>query len=200
MTERTPFDDALGARLTGLASAAGLDEGAVPAAARAGTLADTIARGRGRRVARRRAATALAALVAVALPLGAMLGVRTLHRPAAPVQVVDGTGMLGTYTADITGLPGADSATGRWVLDVRGNGTIVLEAPSAYRGIVTGFHYVTDGARVRVDLFTQDLCTDLPVGTYTWSRTASGLRFDVVDDSCSARTAFLTGRTWRPGA
>jgi hypothetical protein len=195
MAERSPLDRQLAERLAGLDQAAQIGR----ADALAG-LMDATMRGRRARVVRRRATIGVAALALVAISLASVVTAGELRdqRRASPAS--NPAAILGTYSADLAAAPaGTTGFVGRWTLDLRGDGTLDVVAPSGYTGISTGFHYSTNGDRVRVDLFAQDVCTGQPVGTYIWHRDVVGLHLTTVSDPCAARAALLTGRTWMPG-
>ncbi|MFC5179357.1 hypothetical protein [Nocardioides taihuensis] len=63
-------------------------------------------------------------------------------------------------------------------------------APSA-----EGASYSTDHRQVRVDAFVNNVCGELPAGTYEWRVATGGLTLSLVDDPCPARADLLAG-TW----
>jgi hypothetical protein len=195
MAERSPLDREIAERLAGLDRA---DQ-----TARADILAglvDVTRRGRRARVVRRRAFVAVAAVALAAVPVVSVVALGQLRDERRDLPASSPAAILGTYSADVTAaVAGTTGVAGRWTLDLRGDGTLGVVAPKGYTGISTGFHYSISGDRVRVDLFTQDLCTGQPVGTYTWHRDATGLHLNTVNDPCLARATLLAARTWKPG-
>ena len=61
-----------------------------------------------------------------------------------------------------------------------------------------GVGYYVTGARLRVNAFANDACTNLAAGTYAWRVRADVLTLSVVSDPCAARRAVLGGR-WTSG-
>ena len=189
MSDRSPIDRTIAERLGSLAVSA-------PQTAPLG-LTEAVRLGRRSRARRARAGVLAAALVLVLVPLAAVtVGWPLLHSDQA-TPAASASPLRGAYFTQLATSPaGTHGMTGRWGLAFHDDGTLGVSAPPGYSGILTGFHYSRSGEAVRVDLFTQDLCADLRIGAYAWARTATGVRFSVVDDACAPRVAFLTGRTW----
>jgi hypothetical protein len=188
MSDRSSLDRTIAERLARLA-------GTPPTAIEG--LTEAVRLGRRHRVRRLRVGIATAVLLLVFVPLGAVAVGRPLLRPHPYPPASSANALRGGFSATLTSTPaGTNGLAGRWDLNFHDDGTLEVSAPPGFSGIVTGFHYQSAGNEVRVDLFTQDLCADLPVGTYTWALVGTGVRFTEVNDACTARASLLTGRTW----
>jgi hypothetical protein len=136
------------------------------------------------------AATAAAALVAVVV----RPDVPADPVPTPPVAAPSSTDELFTsYQADVVT---PQALAGRWGLELRGNGSVLVSAPAGYAGVVSGTIFTADRSRLRINLFSQDVCSDLGNGEYTWSRAGGRLTLAVSDDACEARVRFFTGNEW----
>ena len=71
--------------------------------------------------------------------------------------------LFGSYQADVTR---PQRLAGRWGLELRGNGSVVVTAPAGYAGVVSGTIFTADRSRLRINLFAQDVCSDLGNGEY----------------------------------
>ncbi len=92
----------------------------------------------------------------------------------------------------------SNSMAGIWTIDLHADGTMTVTAPPAFTGVLSSFLFQATGDRFRTYLFVQDVCTDLPLGTYRWTRSGDTLTFKVADDRCAARVDFFTGGPWHP--
>lgn len=158
---------------------------------------------RGRRIRRRRRHVAVAGVVllVLAVPAATVVAVDAVRhdRSTAPTPA-DSTRLLGTFTTDVpAGAAAGAPVAGRWTLVLHGDGTIAVQPPPAYQGVVTGSDYQATGDTVRLNLFVQDLCSAAPVGQYRWARDEAGLHFTVLSDGCAARRLVLSSAAWRPG-
>lgn len=169
-----------------------------------------------RRVALRRAGVALAA--AAAIIVSVVLGPRALdalssvtQRPpaadqpaptvAAPTTLGD-QAIAGTYSRTVpAGDPDARSnhLAGRWTIQLRPDGTMTVTAPAGFTGVLSGSQFQVQADTFRTTLFVQDLCSNLPVPTYRWTRVADRLRFTPIDDRCGARVTVLASGPWTSG-
>ena len=136
------------------------------------------------------ATAACAALVAVAVRAGL-----PEDRPPAPsVPAPSPTAELfSSYEADVTR---PQRLAGRWGLELRGNGSVLVSPPDGYAGVVSGTLFTADRARLRINLFAQDACADLGNGEYAWTREGDRLVLAVSNDSCEARTRFFSDNEW----
>ena len=167
---------------------------------------------RRRRVVARRSA---AAVVAVALAGAAVAVVPDLLDPSSgrsdvvapagqPEDSADTSSPAGTYAVDVGASPLAEEhgMTGRWVVELRADGSVQMAAPPTFRGPTSGISYRTQGQRIVVDAFVSDpLCTVSqvvePVGTYRWDLTAESLELVPVAETCDVRRLLLAGQTWQ---
>ena len=170
---------------------------------------------RRRRVMARRSA---AAVVAVALAGAAVTFVPDLLdlssgrrdapdvvTPAGqPEDSADTSSPAGTYAVDVGASPLAEEhgMTGRWVVELRADGSVQMAAPPTFRGPTSGISYRTQGEQIVVDAFVSDpLCTVSqavePVGTYRWDLTAESLELVPVAETCDVRRLLLAGQTWQ---
>ena len=139
------------------------------------------------------ATAACAVLVAVAVRAGL-----PEDRPPGPsVPAPSPTAELfSRYEADVTR---PQRLAGRWGLELRGNGSVLVSPPDGYAGVVSGTIFTADRARLRINLFAQDVCADLDNGEYAWSREGDRLVLAVGNDSCEARTRFFSDNEWVGG-
>jgi hypothetical protein len=158
---------------------------------------------RGRRIRRRRRYVAVAAtvLAGAAVPGVTFAAIRALQSDGPTVVTpADPTRLLGTFSTDMpSGRSAGAALAGHWTFVLRGNGTIGVQPPPGYGGVVTGSDFQTTGDVVRLNLFVQDLCSSAPVGRYRWARDAAGLHFTVLTDDCAPRRLLLDSAAWRPG-
>src|SRR6476469_1058690 len=144
------------------------------------------------------AACAVAALVLSAIALHvARRAAEPAHQPpsAQAAQVLTGT--LRTTVPDVPGSVRKDHLSGHWMLRLAADGTMRVAPPSRYGGVRSGAFFDSTATEFRTSLFGQDLCSNLPLGRYTWQRHGSRVRFHVSDDPCAGRVAVLTDRVWR---
>ena len=177
------------------------------------SLLRVLARRRRRVVARRSAA----AVVAVALAGAAVAfvpdvldqsGRRDAPDVVTPAGEPEGgeqeSSPAGTYAVEVGDAPLAaeHGMTGRWVVELRADGSVRMTAPPTFRGPTSGISYRTQGDRIVVDAFVSDpLCTMSqtvePVGTYRWDLTAESLELVPVAETCDVRRLLLAGQTWQ---
>ena len=65
--------------------------------------------------------------------------------------------------------------------------------PDTANSSAEGASYSNDRRQVRVDAFVNNMCGELPAGTYEWRLATGDLTLSVVDDSCRARADLLAG-------
>lgn len=172
----------------------------LPEAERA--LADV--RRRGRRVRLRPAAFAPAAAAAAAAAVVGLVAWLGVPGPGdAPL-----TGDAGSPTVlaepEVSLLRGTIVATvsrprelrGEWELQLDGNGTIDVVAPTGYPGDLTGALFSGDRSTFRTTLLGQDVCRGAGTGIYEWRREGDLVVFDVVSDRCAARVELLAEADW----
>jgi hypothetical protein len=168
-----------------------------------------------RRVALRRTGAALA--VAAAIIASVVLGPRALDAlwsssrqpaagPPAPTvaapTTVGNQAIAGTYHRIVPADdPDARSnrLAGRWRLELRPDGTMAVTGPAGFTGVLSGSQFQVQADSFRTTLFISDLCSNLPVPTYRWTRVGDRLRFIPVDDRCRARVALLAFGPWTSG-
>lgn len=90
----------------------------------------------------------------------------------------------------------ADEVAGGWSMTLASDGVLRLSGPDGAPS-AEGASYSTEGTRLRVDAFVNNVCAELPAGTYEWLVSSDALTLAVVDDPCPARADLLVG-TWRP--
>jgi hypothetical protein len=110
--------------------------------------------------------------------------------------------VAGQYVVDIeeTTLTRTEGMAGRWIVRLAADGAVVFVPPDSFPGTRAGTSYQIDGDQLRTNAFVNDVCGSAsaatPVGTYRWIRTATTLRFTVVNDSCEARRLFFADHVW----
>jgi hypothetical protein len=178
------------------------------------SLSRVLARRRRRVTARRStvavAAVALAVVTVTVVPnvLDPSSGRRDAPDVVAPAGEPEGradaSSPAGTYAVDVGDSPLAEEhgMTGRWVIELRADGTVEMAAPPTFRGPTSGISYRTQGDTIRVDAFVSDpLCTVSqavePIGTYRWTLTAESLGMVPVAETCDVRRLLLAGQTWQ---
>lgn len=147
------------------------------------------------------ASTAVAAMVAVAVVLGPLVvdAIRSSNPglPASsPSETAPGPqGLAGTFIGRLrAGLDAVhvDRMAGQWAIVMNQDGTMTVQAPSAFVGVLGGYRFESQGSSFSTNLFVHDVCRGLPWGRYTWSRSGSDLTFKVVHDPCDARLVLFT--------
>jgi hypothetical protein len=146
------------------------------------------------------AVLAVAAVVAGLVFAGprALDAIRGLHRPfpARPAA----SAVSGTFTRTVgpaTGPLRDNRMAGIWTMRFRGGVGEIVSAPKAFRGVISGYDLRMRPTMMRTNLFIQDVCAGLPVGTYRWSVSGGVLTFTTIHDTCAARSEFLTAGAWR---
>jgi hypothetical protein len=107
--------------------------------------------------------------------------------------------IAGTYRATLDASDGgaelADVA-GRWTMDLRPDGVVLMAPPATFREGSTaqsGVAYSIDGERFRSNLFAER-CNS--VGVYGWVLDGDVLTLTPVDDDCALRRAVLASTPW----
>jgi hypothetical protein len=160
-----------------------------------------------RRRATRRRRTVLVARIAVAAAAAAVIifsaGTTVVDRLRAPEQVAPAApaSLVGTYVVDVA----EDEASyfhgmiGRWVVTLRADGVVEVEAPDGYpHNALSGTYRISD------DLFRTNLFHGVPgcqlgddgVASYRWVPTEGDLRFFVVSDTCVAQQVLFIYQPW----
>jgi len=85
---------------------------------------------------------------------------------------------------------------GRWVLDLKGNGSIRASTPAGVDPDVSGAVFTADGTSFRTSLFGEDLCAGAGSGIYEWLRVGDRIEFLPLSDTCRARARFFERATW----
>ncbi len=160
-----------------------------------------------RRVMLRRAAIVLTAATALFLALAvgpraldALRNAREQVPATKPPPTASGfQALTGSFTRRLTASSPAVRANqmaGEWTIDLHADGTMRVTAPPAFTGVLSVVQFQVTENRFRTNLFNQDVCTNLALGTYRWSRSGRTLTFTVVDDPCEARVALLSSHEW----
>jgi hypothetical protein len=143
------------------------------------------------------AAAAVVLLVAVQRPKDE---VRTSQEPTTSTVASEPVvqALTGRFAARVDGgtveLP--YDVSGRWVIEFHADGTMGVQPPASYTGVVSAPLFEAIGGSFRTSLFETDLCSGHPPGKYSWSRSGATVRFTVVDDPCEGRRTVLTSQTW----
>jgi hypothetical protein len=156
-----------------------------------------------RRVQFRWAASALAAVAAIAAVV--MLGPRLVENvigppePAAPSTptVQELSGVFTTTVEEGSAVVRDHDLAGNWSMRLNVDGTMVVDAPAAYGGVLSAALFGATADRFRTSVFEQDLCSGQGVGIYVWSLSGGALTLTPVDDSCEGRVAVLASNTWQ---
>jgi hypothetical protein len=148
------------------------------------------------------ASAAVAAMLAIAVVLGPLVvdAIRSSN-PGLPASSPSETaapgpqGLAGTFIGRLR--PGLDAVhvdrmAGHWAIVMNRDGTMTVNPPSAFVGVLGGYRFEPKGSGFRTNLFVHDVCRGLSWGRYTWSRSGSDLTFKVVHDPCDARLALFT--------
>lgn len=135
---------------------------------------------------------AAAVLVVVATSAGLIGTAQRSGPPAGPTSAV-AESLVGRYAGKVDH---PARLAGGWALRFRPDSRVDVEAPAGYQGVLSAVLYRTDGDRLTTTLFQEDVCSGAGVGSYTWNRTATGVRFRTSNDTCTAREQFLTETSW----
>ena len=116
-------------------------------------------------------------------------------RPAWPVTPVPSptSELFGRYESDVTQPRGL---AGHWVLEFDGTGALLVTPPDRYPGVVSGTLFTADGTTLRTNLFSQDVCSDLGDGDFSWTREGARLALAENIEPCGARGRFFTDNPW----
>lgn len=143
------------------------------------------------------AAAACAVLVLVLAGIALHVRRTPAPTPTPPVTAQHLTGRLQATLPDRSGVLRKDGLAGPWVLQLRPDGTMQVSGPVTYHGVLSAALFDSSRSVLRTSVFGQDLCSGMPVGTYTWQRVGSRVQFAVADDPCPGRVAVLTTVPWR---
>jgi hypothetical protein len=162
-------------------------------------LSTVVHRTRRRRLVHRAVASAaVAAMLTAAVVVGPRVvdAIRTSQLPATPPIETPAPSLAGTFIGRLRhGLHGvtADRMVGQWTIVMNPDGTMSVQAPSAFVGDLAGYRFQPQGpSRFRTNLFAHDVCKGLRWGRYTWSGSGNDVTFEVAHDPCDARLALLT--------
>ena len=87
---------------------------------------------------------------------------------------------------------------GQWTIVMNPDGTMTVQAPSTFVGVLGGYRFQPQGSGFRTNLFAHDVCRRLPWGRYAWYALGAP-DFKVAHDPCDARLALLTSEpTYQP--
>lgn len=138
------------------------------------------------------AAAATVGVVAATAAVGAFI-TEDSDRPP-PLERPTPATAIGTWERLVTA-SGADATSGRWTMTLTPEGVLRLTGPAGAPSS-EGASYSIDGRRVRVDAFVNNVCADLPAGTYGWTVATGDLTLSLLDDPCTPRADLFSG-TWR---
>lgn len=142
-------------------------------------------------------AASAAAAAAIAGAVVALVAPRQqgapLERPTASATDTRQAPLRGMITADVHQ---PDALSGRWTLKLNGNGSIDVVPPPGLAGGATGALFTADSTSFRTTLFQSGLCTSDGTGIYDWLRVGDRIEFQVVSDTCDARSRFLEDSAW----
>lgn len=149
---------------------------------------------RGQAVARAGVVTLVAAAAAVAA-VAVLAWPRTPEQPspAGPPPAQFTSELFGRYVSQVSS---PERLAGRWVLEFDGNGTVAITPPNGYAGVVSGTLFTADATTLRINLFTQDLCANLGIGEYWWTRQDDRLLLGPEAEPCVPRRGFFTDNDW----
>jgi hypothetical protein len=141
-----------------------------------------------------------AAIVALPRAIDALHGDQRPH-PAASLNptITNATVIAGTYETVVPNDQPAirqNHLAGRWTIRLGTNGIMTVTAPRSFTGVLSGSLFQIQGDRFRTNLFVQDVCSNLPVANYRWSKRGRDLHFTRLDDPCKGRVAVLTSAPW----
>jgi hypothetical protein len=143
---------------------------------------------------------ASAAIVTLVGP-GLVQSIRPDDGPAVRPDLAATTQILtGRYTTTLAGtMPSLTDPTlqGRWTIQLDDDGTMIVEAPQSYQGVVSATLFEATPGRLRTNAFEQDLCSGSGVGSYGWTRSGTTVTFTALDDSCAGRVAVFASQPWQ---
>lgn len=157
-----------------------------------------------RHVQFRWAASALAAAAAIAAVV--VLAPRLIENgigppepaaPATPTVMQELTGVFTTTVEEGSAVVRDHDLAGNWSMRLNADGTMVVDAPASYGGVLSAALFGATADRFRTSVFEQDLCSGQGVGIYVWSLSGGTLTLTPVDDSCEGRVAVLSSSTWQ---
>ena len=153
--------------------------------------------GRERRTARDPWRVALVAAVAAGLVMAGPALLRTVaggdDEPTPAPSAGSELHGSWTRTADPRTEP---SWQGEWQVSFDDQGVLGVTSPAGARAVTEGAAYAVTGSQLRVDLFVNSVCYEIPPASYLWSVSSDGLRLTSRDDDCAPRRELLSG-TWR---
>ena len=88
--------------------------------------------------------------------------------------------------------------SGRWRMTVQADGRILIDPPAEYPHPTTGASYTVSGSRLTTNaLVDHPGCQTGGAGTYTWSVNGPSAQFEVIQESCPARSILFAEQAWR---
>jgi hypothetical protein len=104
---------------------------------------------------------------------------------------------FGATVADEGSVVKANSLGGRWVIELRADGTMSVSAPPSFTAGRNGYSYRITGELFRTDLFSSGVCSGIAPGVYRWIVSGSDLTLIPIDDACEARSTLIASQPWR---
>jgi hypothetical protein len=161
---------------------------------------------RRRRLQRTAMVAAMVAVTAVAVTVGPR-ALDALNKRSGPVPADQGTppapsngqSLSGSYSTIVGDSPAVaeHNMQGRWTIEFHTDGTMSVDAPPAFQGVLSSPLFESEGDQFRTGLLGQDVCTFSSFGEYRWTRAGDILTFDAINDPCQARVELFTSAPWR---
>jgi hypothetical protein len=133
-----------------------------------------------------------ATVVAIVALVGTFVRLGSDDRP--PPVATPSSQLLGDWHRDVDSQQAGWD--GSWSMTFERRGVLALAGPTGASDSSDGASYAVSGDSLRVDVFVNNVCSELPAGLYLWSRTGDVLTLRLVEDPCPVRAELLTG-TWR---
>jgi hypothetical protein len=167
-------------------------------------LPDAIVRGKRRQRARRTVLAVTTVLVVAgiggaAFQLGRFAADSPTAAPGAHLTPGPYRAIAGTYTttlAPASSVVRNNGLAGNWTLRLDANGVLTLVAPASFRDVPSGSAFKIEGDRFTTDAFVNDPRCSNDVGVYRWQRSAGGLTFIPITETCALRRSLFSAR-WR---
>ena len=159
-----------------------------------GALGEVLHRSTRRTRLRRGAYVVAAAVVAVI----AGVAIAVLPRGEPPPQPVAPPRPSGVYERAVT----TGESQGDWSMTLGDGRVLGLVAPagvSAERAPTDGASYQITEDTLTVDAFTNGVCSELPLGTYSWTAVGDGLLLQALNEPCAVRREVFAG-LWQPSS
>ena len=133
-----------------------------------------------------------AAVVAIVLLAGVLIGLGSGDQ--SPPVADPGSQLRGDWQRDVHSHQ--QGWNGTWSMRFDHDGVFELVGPATTSASTEGASYALEAHSLRVDVFVNNVCSELPAGRYLWSRTGDVLTLTVLEDRCPVRAALLRG-SWR---